>query len=124
MWLQNLKKNPPYYYVAAVPAKLSQKESPPKLCAKIRETCTRFLQNTHAASRISIHDKLGWVFWFLKVDNSYVSLHRWTAKMQTGDNSYVSLHRLTNKLPLEIIIYTATIPIIILAVAFITVIVE
>ena len=30
-------------------------------------------------------------FWFLQVDNSYVSLHRWTAKMQTG--SYVSLHR-------------------------------
>ena len=56
------------------------------IIAKIRETRTRFLQHT------SIHDKLGWLtFWFLQVDNSYVSLHRWTAKMQTG--SYVSLHR-------------------------------
>ena len=89
MWpqfLPNLKKNKKFFKIKYINKRKHRKNMKLTIIAKNRETRTRFLLHT------SIHDKLGWLtFWFLQADNSYVSLQRWTAKMQTG--SYVSLHR-------------------------------
>jgi hypothetical protein len=117
MWGQNLKKNPPIIcYVEQFPPNYLKKNPPQNYVQKSGKLAQGSSKtHTQQVQWISIHDKLGWVFWYHCTDGQQ------KCKQVTIPTYHVSLHRLTNnKLPLEIIIFTATIPIIILAVAFIT----